>query len=209
MSGFCEEIEKKVDWKFIGLGWASSAIGFLRYMCLLKVANRQGSGDYARFRPTANTGATTSSTAAASTTLAAANVPTIPYFHMQQPDYLLSAVVSPPPGLSGHGQFREMSAMVTALTHVVSGQGHGGHVTGAGTPPSFGGGGSGSFIPSTVDSPSSTYSSSSSGSWAGQKRRRHHDDSVTQFSDGVYRGFGESSTSVKSGLFWFITYFFF
>lgn len=162
------------------------------------MANRQDSGDYARFRPTANTGATTSSTAAASTTLAAANVPTIPYFHMQQPDYLLSAVVSPQPGLSGHGQFREMSAMVTALTHVVSGQRHGGHVTGAGTPPSFGGGGSGSFIPSTVDSPSSTYSSSSSGSWAGQKRRRHHDDSVTQFSDGVYRGFGESSTSVKS-----------
>lgn len=161
-------------------------------MCLLKVANRQNSGDYARFRPTVNTGATTSSTTAASTTLAAANVPTIPYFHMQQPDYLLSAVVSPPPSvLSGHGQFGEMSAMVTALTHVVSGQRHGGQVSG----------GSGSFIPSSVDSPSSAYSSSSSGSWAGQKRRRHHDDSATQFSDGVYRGFGESSSSVKSGLF--------
>lgn len=158
-------------------------------MYVLKVANRQGSGDYARFRPTPTTGATTSSTSA--TTVSATDVPIDPYnFHMQythqqpqQPDYLLSAVVSPPV-LPERGQFGEMSAMVTALTHVVSGQRHGG-----GTPQSYG-----------VDSPSSAYSSSSSGSWAGQKRRRHHDDSgVVEFSDRVYRGIGESSSSVKTG----------
>ncbi|XP_057795389.1 ethylene-responsive transcription factor ERF110-like [Salvia miltiorrhiza] len=151
-------------------------------MCLInKVANRQGSGDFARIRPTSNTSSTASATAAAT-----ANVQTNPYFHaqqQQQPDYLLSAVVSPPPAPSGHGEFGEMSAMVTALTHVVSGQRQA---------PSFGG--SGSFNPSTVDSPTSAYSSSSSGSWAGQKRRRHQDDS----SDRVYRGLGESSSSVKA-----------
>ncbi|XP_042049264.1 ethylene-responsive transcription factor ERF110-like isoform X2 [Salvia splendens] len=110
-------------------------------MCSLKVANRQGSGDYARIRPTTPN---TSSTASA-------NPDINPFFHMhQQPDYLLSAVVSPPPALPGHGEFGEMSAMVTALTHVVSGQR--------------------SFNPSTVDLPSS------SDSWEGQKRLRHSDD---------------------------------
>ncbi|KAH6800169.1 Integrase-type DNA-binding superfamily protein [Perilla frutescens var. hirtella] len=167
-------------------------------MILIKVANRQNSGDDARFRPTANTEATTTSSTASATIAPSANVPTIPYFHMQQqqPDYLLSAVVAPPPALSGHGQFQEMSAMVTALTHVVSGQRQGGRQA---FPPSFGSGVSGSFSSSAVDSPSSAYSSSSSGSWAGQKRPRHHDDSVTQFSDDQpYRGFRESSSSVKT-----------
>lgn len=152
-------------------------------MCLLKVANRRDSGDYARLRAETTSSATIS--AAAST-----NVP-LPYFHMQhqeQPDYLLSAVVSPP---TGHGQSREMSAMVTALTHVVSGQRHGGQASSAVSPSSFGG--SGNF----VDSPSSA---SSSGSWAGQKRRRNQDDGVTHLSDqSFYRGFGESPSAVKSG----------
>ncbi|XP_047957893.1 ethylene-responsive transcription factor ERF110-like isoform X2 [Salvia hispanica] len=92
-----------------------------------------------------------------------------------QPDYLLSAVVSPPPPPPEH---RDMSAMVTALTHVVSGQRHGS---------------------SAVDSPSSTYSSSSSGSWAGQKRPRNHDDSVTQFPDTAYLGIGAVKAEPESG----------
>ncbi|KAI3461584.1 hypothetical protein Pfo_021350 [Paulownia fortunei] len=163
-------------------------------MCLLKVANQRDSGDFARFPAIGNTETTTSTTTAAS-------IP-IPYFHMQQheqPDYLLSAVVAAPM-LSGHSQSQEMSAMVTALTHVVSGQRHPGQISSAMTS-SFSAGGSGNFIPSAVDSPSSAYSSSSSGSWAGQKRRRHQDDSVTQFSEQtqrVYRGLGESSSSVKA-----------
>ncbi|XP_042031456.1 ethylene-responsive transcription factor ERF110-like isoform X2 [Salvia splendens] len=91
-----------------------------------------------------------------------------------QPNYLLSAVVSPPPP----PEHRDMSAMVTALTHVVSGQQHGS---------------------SAVDSPSSAYSSSSSGSWAGQKRPRNHDDSVTQFSDTAYLGIGPVKAEPESG----------
>ncbi|PIN10176.1 hypothetical protein CDL12_17238 [Handroanthus impetiginosus] len=106
----------------------------------------------------------------------------------EQPDYLLSAVVAPPM-LPGYSQSREMSAMVTALTHVVSGQRHAAQISSAATSSFAAGGG--------VDSPSSAYSSSSSGSWAGQKRRRDQDDSVTQFPERVYRGFGESSSSVK------------
>ncbi|KAK4429505.1 Ethylene-responsive transcription factor [Sesamum alatum] len=171
-------------------------------MCLLKVANRRDSGDYARFPARGNTETTTSAT---TSTTAAVNVP-IPYFHMQhqeQPDYLLSAVVAPPPPmLSGQSQSREMSAMVTALTHVVSGQRQSGLFSGAvASSFSAGGGGSGNFIPSAVESPSSAYSSSSSGSWTGQKRRRDRDDSVTQLSEQaqrVYRSLGESSSSVKT-----------
>ncbi|KAG6388558.1 hypothetical protein SASPL_149986 [Salvia splendens] len=68
--------------------------------------------------------------------------------------------------------------MVTALTHVVSGQRHGS---------------------STVDSPSSAYLSSSSGSWAGQKRRRSHDDSVSQFPDTAYPGIGAVKAEPESG----------
>ncbi|KAL0326022.1 UNVERIFIED_CONTAM: Ethylene-responsive transcription factor [Sesamum radiatum] len=164
-------------------------------MCLLKVANRRDSGDYARFPARGNTETTT--TTSATTSTGAVNVP-IPYFHMQQqeqPDYLLSAVVAPPM-LSGQSQSREMSAMVTALTHVVSGQRQGGLFSGA-VASSFSPGGSGNFI----ESPSSAYSSSSSGSWTGQKRRRDRDDSVTQLSEQaqrVYRNLGESSSSVKT-----------
>ncbi|KAI3807472.1 hypothetical protein L1987_23401 [Smallanthus sonchifolius] len=87
----------------------------------------------------------------------------------------------------------ELSAMVTALTHVVSG--------GANISPSFRGGGGGIYA---LDSPSSAYSSSSSGSLAGQKRIRDQEESVNQFPEpfhhGFYGGFpdfrgGESSSS--------------
>ncbi|KAJ8541490.1 hypothetical protein K7X08_002306 [Anisodus acutangulus] len=92
---------------------------------------------------------------------------------------------------TGYSQTRDMSAMVTALTHVVSGRRPGEwnyrpEITGVTT--SFGGG-----------SPSS----SSSGSWAGQKRRRDQEESVTaEQVQRVYGGFGEftggeSSSSVK------------
>ncbi|KAI3760842.1 hypothetical protein L1987_51241 [Smallanthus sonchifolius] len=85
----------------------------------------------------------------------------------------------------------ELSAMVNALTHVVSG--------GANISPSFRGGGI-----YALDSPSSAYSSSSSGSLAGQKRIRDQEESVNQFTEpfhhGFYGGFadfrgGESSSS--------------
>lgn len=163
-------------------------------MCLLlKVANRRESDDYARFPATANTETTTTSASTSTTTTAAA----VPYFNMQQqdqPDYLLSAVVAPNMVFGHAHQSQDMSAMVTALTHVVSGQRHGGQASGA-VAPAFAAGGSGGFIPSGVDSPSA-YSSSSSGSWAGQKRRRDQD-----FDSSAYRtGFGElSSSSIKTG----------
>ncbi|KAL0360398.1 UNVERIFIED_CONTAM: Ethylene-responsive transcription factor [Sesamum radiatum] len=99
--------------------------------------------------------------------------------------------------LSGQSQSREMSAMVTALTHVVSGQRQSGGLFSGAVASSFSPGGSGNFI----ESPSSAYSSSSSGSWTGQKRRRDRDDSVTQLSEQaqrVYRNLGESSSSVKT-----------
>ncbi|KAL7117692.1 hypothetical protein ACP275_03G089200 [Erythranthe tilingii] len=164
-------------------------------MCFSTVANRRDTGDYARFPATTGNRETPTTSAATTSTT---TTTTTPYFHVQhqeQPDYLLSAVVL------GHGhQTQDMSAMVTALTHVVSGQRHGGQASSA-VAPSFAHGGAGNFIQSTVDSPSSAYSSSSSGSWPGQKRRRDQDDCSTPFSDQTqraYRGFVDSPSSIKS-----------
>ncbi|KAL4557703.1 hypothetical protein LXL04_035890 [Taraxacum kok-saghyz] len=83
---------------------------------------------------------------------------------------------------------QEMSAMVTALTHVVSG-----HTSGSpdvGVSPSVRGGAGGVF---STDSPSSAYSSSSSGSLSlvGNKRVREQDQSVNQLSEQHYRMFYE------------------
>lgn len=104
---------------------------------------------------------------------AASNSVSIPYFEMQQPDYLLSAVV-PAPTLAGYNYIQsspETSAMVTALSHVISGDQP--QISGALTSFAAAGGGS--------------------AAWVGQKRRLDRQDSY------VYRGFAESSSSVKSG----------
>ncbi|KAI3750612.1 hypothetical protein L2E82_21299 [Cichorium intybus] len=99
---------------------------------------------------------------------------------------------------SEYSYAQEMSAMVTALTHVISGQTSGS--PGVGVSPSFRGGAGGlaAGVFST-DSPSSAYSSSSSGSLAGNKRVREQDESVNQFSEQhqrrLYEGFKHSEIS--------------
>lgn len=196
-------------------------------MCLLlKVADRResSSGGYVRFpgRRSSNSrdGSTTADTATASamTTNLVGVGQQSPFFSLeelqqqqqqqqllldQQTDYLLSGA-APLMFSGGYSQSREMSAMVTALTDVVSGQRSGQwnfssrpELSGAAaatataattkTPPPFAGG----SVIHSANSPSSAYSSSSSGSWAGQKRGRDQDDSVSGFSERVYRGFDE------------------
>nr|GMC52552.1 ethylene-responsive transcription factor ABR1-like [Ipomoea batatas] len=115
----------------------------------------------------------------------------------QEADYLLSAAAqAPPPMFSGYGQSGEMTAVVTALTQVMSSQRSGGEQWrfGATAAPSLAGGYS-------VNSPSSTYSSTSSSSGAGQKRRREQEESVSQIPEHVqrvYGGFGEFRTPVET-----------
>ncbi|KDP36582.1 hypothetical protein JCGZ_08349 [Jatropha curcas] len=118
---------------------------------------------------------------------------------------------------AGYGSPREISAMVSALTHVVSGQRVGGGGDGGGAAAAGGSGrgdlgssyGVGSFgsaitpgYTSTTDYSStssslSTYSSGSgsSGFWIGQKRSREEEEgSATQLIESVprvYRGFGD------------------
>lgn len=122
---------------------------------------------------------------------AAAAANPMPYFNMQQQhsDYLLSAVVAAPP------QSPEMSAMVTALTHVVSGQPY----NGGGIPSSYGG----NFTQTSIHSPpSSVYSSSTSG----RKRNHGREDSAPEYSQNlqrVYRGLGDSLGDLKSGLYFY------
>lgn len=196
-------------------------------MCLIKVANSRDTSGYGRLPAagtvnrevdnTANTAASTSMTATTTTNLLAATdiqgggsqqfqQAQILSFEQEQANYLLSAAAAAAtPMFSGYSQPSEMSAMVTALTHVVSGQRSGewgfnrpdpsGSVT-----MSFGGAGS---VIQSANSPSSAYSSSSSGSWAGQKRGRDQEETVSGYPEHaqrVYRGFedfrsGESSSA--------------
>ncbi|GJW92107.1 ethylene-responsive transcription factor ABR1-like protein [Tanacetum coccineum] len=99
----------------------------------------------------------------------------------------------------------ELSAMVTALTRVVSGHDQHGHGHGSS---GVGGSISTSFRGDqmySMDSPSSAYSSSSSGTFTGQKRIRDQEESVNdqlqeQFQQRYYGGLadfrgGESSSS--------------
>lgn len=128
----------------------------------------------------------------------------------------------PPPTTAAEGpmyaynQAREMSEMVTALTHVVSGQSRNfsessyfttPHDQFGGSMVRFGGGGSsgGSWIFGSDSPSSSAYSSSSSGSLTGQKRGREEDTSVMQslqqpqFHLANYRGgFGDSRSAESS-----------
>lgn len=118
----------------------------------------------------------------------------------QRQQQFVSGGVSPVM-ISGYSRTREMSAMVTALTQVVSGERFLGFRPDPGGADVFGGGGgSGSGFVYSPNSPSS----SSSGSWSGQKRGREQEE-TEQFQRGVYGGVydfrtpGEaSSTSTAS-----------
>ncbi|CAK9134682.1 unnamed protein product [Ilex paraguariensis] len=106
-----------------------------------------------------------------------------PEEQMQQQD-LPSSATGATPMFSGYNRSIEMSAMVTALTQVVSGN----RSSELSYRPDLSGG----SVNYPANSPS--YSSSSSGSWTGQKRGRDQQESVTQFSaqaQRVHRGFGE------------------
>ncbi|CAI9116493.1 OLC1v1017654C1 [Oldenlandia corymbosa var. corymbosa] len=192
-------------------------------MCLIKVANirdstattsSSGHGRRQGRNPEReNIAATTATTASAYMTAAAESDSQSQLFHQfseqyqEQSNYLFSSTaaggaagVGSPMMYEGYSQPGEMSAMVTALTNVVSGQrssggGGGGSwgynmmaadMSSSPVTPSFGAGGSGVY---SANSPSSAYSSSSSGSWAGQKRRREQEENVSGIRDNIHRGY--------------------
>ncbi|KAK6115678.1 hypothetical protein DH2020_007947 [Rehmannia glutinosa] len=98
----------------------------------------------------------------------------------EQPDYLLSAVVAAPTSLSGYSRSPEMTAMVTALTHVVSGQPHSGQISSTITT-SFSGAGSRKSIPEAEAATPTTAAektaqpqpSATSYQESGERRRRY------------------------------------
>lgn len=156
------------------------------YMCILKVANSRDSGEYGKFPATGGGNHEVN--------------PPPPHQQPEDPVAVVSGAM-----YTGYSRASEMSAMVSALTHVVSGQragdygyasGYGGAASG-GVTSSFGGASSGMYSSS---SPLSAYSSSSgsgsgSGSWVGHKRGRDLEAatpySETTINPRVYRGFGE------------------
>ncbi|KAL3513935.1 hypothetical protein ACH5RR_026652 [Cinchona calisaya] len=176
-------------------------------MSLTKVANPQETDEYARLPATINTAMTTTTTATATANMRATNIggdsESLPqaqrilsFEQLHQLQQLEQQQQQEWPEMfSGYSQSAgEMSAMVTALTHVVSGQrsssgewayynrpaqDQSGSVT-----VSFGGGGS---VIQSANSPSSAYSSSSSGSWGRKKRGRDLEESVSGYLENVQR----------------------
>lgn len=122
---------------------------------------------------------------------------------LNQPVHVTQSLAAFP----GHGSTGEMSAMVSALTRVVSGQGAGdwGYGTGFGgaITSSYGGFGSPAGVYSSSSSsssspPFSAYSSTSgSGFWIGQKRGREEEGAIQliESEPRVYRGFGDFTSS--------------
>ncbi|KAL3339918.1 hypothetical protein AABB24_028499 [Solanum stoloniferum] len=154
-------------------------------MWLLKVANQGDSGEYDRIPSTAGDSETTTNEGIPQPYEQSQSFEEMLQQQIQQEtEYLMSESANPM--YTGYSHSRDMSAMVTALTHVVSGRregewGYRPDISGVTT--SFvGGSGSGSIY--SANSPSS----SSSGSWAGQKRRRDQDESVT--GEQAQRGYG-------------------
>jgi hypothetical protein len=104
----------------------------------------------------------------------------------------------------GYNSTGEMSTIVSALTHVVSGQRSSAwtyKMPEMAPPFGGGGGGGGDSVIYSANSPSQAISSSSSGSWAGQKRGRDPDENVSRLQENVQRLFRgveleESSSSV-------------
>ncbi|XP_010261002.1 PREDICTED: ethylene-responsive transcription factor ABR1-like [Nelumbo nucifera] len=156
-------------------------------MCELKVANPRDTDEFARFPAGFDVGDTDEGFSQA---------PPAPSV-TQHEGIVLQGYSGPM--FSGYSRAREMSAMVSALTHVVSGERSGGEWA---YQPDFSG-----SVASTIasgattyasGSPSSSYTSSSSMSGGGQKRGRD-EESTGQLPESVlrmYRGFGEFRTSL-------------
>lgn len=134
-------------------------------MCFLKVANPRKSSEYVRFTDTEDTQTTAVTAAAGSVSGGQFDQ------FLEEDDYSMYTGYS-------DSQTRDMSEMVTALTHVVSGQDYRPDTSGVGVGERY----------YSLNSPSSAYSSSSSGSRAGLKRSRDQDE----FRSGL-----SSSSSVK------------
>ncbi|GLT67456.1 hypothetical protein SLA2020_397660 [Shorea laevis] len=177
-------------------------------MCLLKVANQRGSGEYVSF-PGQDSGGGGDDFER----YGQEGPPEISQTQeMYQPIHPVDVTVQEPM-FSDNTRAREMSAMVSALRHVVSGQRAGGvwgqatgMMSGAATS-SFGGLYSTSPSPPPLSAYSSSYTSpspplsalssssgsafasaSGSSSWSGQKRGRE-EEGVTQLIESIPRGY--------------------
>ncbi|KAK9270778.1 hypothetical protein L1049_026361 [Liquidambar formosana] len=129
-------------------------------MCLLKVADPRDSSEYVRFLAREEEEEEASQLPFLSQELFP------PHVDVTVPTAAAAAV----PMYSGYARAGEMSAMVSALAHVVSGQRGGEWVNRTDL------GGAGLYSPSASASPSS----SGSGSWAGQKRGREQAESAKE-----------------------------
>lgn len=155
-------------------------------MCLLKVASPRDTGEYVRFPATDEEGLTQQQAQLRGE------------MH-QLADPIVSPEAAAAPVFSGYSQSREMSAMVSALTHVVSGQRSANWDNYGYRPADLSGTAPSSIVcGSAIYTSNSPYSSSSSGSWPGQKRGRE-EESVTQFSDQLQRVYNRAyNTDLRS-----------
>ncbi|KAF8377196.1 hypothetical protein HHK36_030569 [Tetracentron sinense] len=153
-------------------------------MCVVKVANQRKTGEFVGFPTIRDDDRDTNEAEGPSQT----RLPPPP---PQQQGFV---TVSAAPMFSGYSTTREMSAMVSALTQVVSGETTGDWVYRSeyNTPVT-----SNQASGSCSSPPSSSYSSSSA-SWGGGQKRVREEESGGQLSESalrVHRGFGDFRTS--------------
>lgn len=164
-------------------------------MCLLKVANQRGSDreQYIRFQSDNQDHVYGGDEQQQTSETQELNQPSSAQYHHQ---YVNLTADVPPAMISGYSRPTEMSAMVSALTHVVSGQrgSYGSGLSGA-VSSSFG---------QALYSPSGSGSGSGSGSWSGQKRGREEDGTAASHqllesssSSRAFRGLAHDFTTTQ------------
>lgn len=122
-----------------------------------------------------------------------------PNYQQHQQQVNLTATADAPPAMfSGYSRPTEMLAMVSALTHVVSGQGQSQRAAGYGSGLSGGGVVSSAGLGQALYSPSGSGSGSGSGTWSGQKRGR--EDDVESASHQLLESSSSSSSRAYRGL---------
>lgn len=174
------------------------------FMCVLKVANPRGdSGEYRRYP------ARDSDDNQEERSYTAQQI----FSELNPPRQRRAEVAQPPQMLTAYGNSSEMSAIVSALTHVVSGHRESTSDWGSYEPAGVGGETiTSAFVQAARGSnaapsspPLSAYSSASgSGSWIGQKRGREKEPGAAtplkESLPGVYRGLNSFRSSLGDSL---------
>ncbi|KAJ0086768.1 hypothetical protein Patl1_08014 [Pistacia atlantica] len=163
-------------------------------MCRLKVANRRGSNEDSRFNNPAGDHGGGGGGGDDDDHQDESQEIELQLSHFRGPSNNPQTFGSESESLLSYSRAGELSAMVSALTRVVSGSGSGSGQQAGGQITTSSGFGHSVTAASSLTSSSSAGSGSGSGFWIGQKRGRE-EDSLAESVQRVYRGFGRGDSS--------------